>query len=675
MGMDWGNIAAVAGVGALTGLATHEAEVKAKEEQDYNRGRQAIADQQAAEIHAQNVKKNEFTLQADARDQAEAVRKQGLNDRIGMYQKMEAQGLIGDAAQSYVDFANQDNVGNPNFDQSKMLGYSANTDGTVNINILDRATGKVVQTARQNVGIKDFIAATYQQLDPSKSYETQVANAAAAAKTQAEQAWELKKMGVKNYYDLYGENAKHQNALELEGIRQQGATYRTELTQEGLNFRDGNGGTGGSSGGKSGKTSSAVESGVNGALQFAENNRGMMQFLSGNPQLANMTLAMMGIESAGNPNAFSGSSHGLMQIHGKYSNYFAKKFGIQGNPLTDPQANLQTGAALIQHLSNKYGGDIELVAAAYNAGEGAVDNAIRTGKQTGKPWFDSFDPKTVDVNQVRNHVIKFVQAMGLLDGNYQPTGNTVQQVNQNADQKGAKTKNDYAVKASAASMAGINNTVKSMGAELGEKNTAKLIGALRPSQNTITAFANKPDYASRNKALNDLVAQVESVVKTTPNGMTMTPREIKEYSKQKAAEMVGASGYAEAAIWASQGSKKQAKTATQPKGNLSASEVDNLFMEVQAPSAQPAAKPAATKPANKPAPIANPMQRAGIQETLGKARGGAFVPYRAAPTQPAKPAPRQAPTTMAGNMRAIPTAASIAGGDFEKAKKYYHDNY
>lgn len=674
MGMDWGNIAAVAGVGALTGLATHKAEVKAKEEQDYNRGRQAIADQQAAEIHAQNVKKNEFTLQADARDQAEAVRKQGLSDRIGMYQKMEAQGLIGDAAQSYVDFANQDNVGNPNFDQSKMLGYSANTDGTVNINVLDRATGKVVQTARQNVGIKDFIAATYQQLDPSKSYETQVANQAAAAKTQADQAWELKKMGVKNYYDLYGENAKHQNALELEGIRQRGATYRTELTQEGLNFRDGNGGTGGSSGGKSGKASSAVASGVGGAIQFANNNRGMMQFLSGNPRLANMTIAMMGIESAADPNAVSydGSSHGLMQINSKYAQGFAKQFNIQGNPLTDPQANLQTGAALINHLDRKYNGNIELIAAAYNAGEPAIDRALKKG---GAQWYNHLDISPAAQQQVFGHVAKFNQAMGLLDGNYQPTGNTVQQANQNAEKQGAKTKSDYAANASAASMAGINNTVKSMGAELGEKNTAKLIGALRPSQNTITAFANKPDYASRNKALNDLVAQVESAVKTTPNGMTMTPREIKEYSKQKAAEMVGASGYAEAAIWVSQGSKKQAKTTTQPKGNLSASEVDNVFMEVQAPSAQPAAKPAATKPANKPAPIANPMKRAGIQETLGKARGGAFVPYRAAPTQPAKPAPRQAPTTMAGNMRAIPTAASIAGGDFEKAKKYYHDNY
>jgi len=660
MGMDWGNIAAVAGVGALSGLATHKADVKAKEELDYNRGRQAVADQQAAELHAQNVQKNDYVLKESAREQAEIQRKQNINDRIGNYQKMKAQGLTDQAAQSYVDFANQDNVGNPEFDQSKMLGYSKNSDGTFNINLLDRASGKVVSVARQNVGIDDFISASYQQLNPTASYENQVASQAAAAKTQAEQTWELKKLGVKNDYDVANETTKHNNAMQLARLNQGAANYRTEITQEGLNSRGG--GSGGGTG-KGGKDSKAVASGVNGALQFANNNREQMKFLSGNPRLANLTLAMMGIESAADPNAVSydGSSHGLMQINSKYAQGFAKQFGIQGNPLTDPSANLQTGAALINHLDKKYNGNIDLIAAAYNAGEPAIDRALKKG---GGQWYNHLDLNPEAQQQVFGHMAKFNQAMGLMDSNYQPTGTTVQQVNQNANQQGAKTKNTYAVNASAASMVGINAAVKSMGTELGEKNTAKLMGGLRSAQNNITAFANKPDSASRTKALGELVNQVKTVVSQSPNGMGMTPREIIEYSKQKAAEMVGASGYAEAAIWASQGSKPQ--PAKQPQGNLSANEVNNVFLEVSADA-----------PAKAAPKLANPMQRAGVTQTLARANGPAFVPYRATPAK-AKPAAKPAgkpAVTVAGNMRAIPTAASIANGDVEKAKKYYHDNY
>ena len=40
--MDWGSIAAAAGVGAVHGFQTHKQETKEKEQLDYDRGRQAV---------------------------------------------------------------------------------------------------------------------------------------------------------------------------------------------------------------------------------------------------------------------------------------------------------------------------------------------------------------------------------------------------------------------------------------------------------------------------------------------------------------------------------------------------------------------------------------------------------------------------------------------------------
>ena len=114
--MDWGSIAAAAGVGAVHGFQTHKQEMKENEQRDYDRGRQAVQDQQQAKLHEQTVKQNDYTLENNARAQAEAKRKELLSQRLGQYQNFKTMGDINNAAKYYVDFANQDNVGNPNFE-------------------------------------------------------------------------------------------------------------------------------------------------------------------------------------------------------------------------------------------------------------------------------------------------------------------------------------------------------------------------------------------------------------------------------------------------------------------------------------------------------------------------------------------------------------------------------
>lgn len=635
MSFDWAGIAQAVGQGATHGLALHKQETKANEQLQYDRGREAVSDQQKAQLHGQTVKQNEFTLQSNAREQAEANRKQILSDRLGMYQNFKTTGDVDRAAATYIDFANKDNVNNPQFDQNHALSYVKNSDGTVNINIVDKNTGALIRAAKNNVGIDDFVSATYQQLDPTKSYETQVDNAAKSALKQQEYAWDERKMGLQYGYDVQKENNKfgndyrmegykfgnniqmegykHGNNLELEGIRQDGQNYRTGITQEGLNYRDGNNGTGkGSKGG----TSNAVASGVQGAIGFAQQNAPMLSFLSNQPDLYNKTIAMMGIESGGDPNAFSGSSHGLMQINGRYAKDFAKQFGVSGNPVNNVQANIQTGAALVNHLDKKYGGDASLIAAAYNAGEPAIDAAMARWQKSGQQgsWFDHLNLNPEARQQVYGHIIKYNQALGYLGASGQPTNITVDQVNQKNAQQAVTAKENYRKGVSAQTAVSVKNTATAMGTELGlEKGAnATLIGTLAGAQTEIAKFANGNTKAERMAAYQSVLTLVTSAVQSTDAGQMMSPAQRKEYVHQKAAELVGATNKSEAGSWINNGRYPQQAAKPKQQSNLSGNEIDNVFGEVNVGSVQ---KQIQTKPAAKSGsafvPMRNPMQGDG----------------------------------------------------------------
>ena len=80
-----------------------------------------------------------------------------------------------------------------------------------------------------------------------------------------------------------------------------------------------------------------------------------------------LVLAVMGIESMGNPEAVSSAgATGLMQLIPDT----AKRFGV--TDATDPVQNIKGGVAYLNFLMNSFDRDPVLVLAGYNAGEGAV---------------------------------------------------------------------------------------------------------------------------------------------------------------------------------------------------------------------------------------------------------------------------------------------------------------
>ena len=83
--------------------------------------------------------------------------------------------------------------------------------------------------------------------------------------------------------------------------------------------------------------------------------------------------AVIAVESAFDPRAVSPKgAQGLMQLLPST----ARRYGVH-QPF-DPRDNLRGGASYIRDLLKRYGNDLELALAAYNAGEDAVDRHGRT---------------------------------------------------------------------------------------------------------------------------------------------------------------------------------------------------------------------------------------------------------------------------------------------------------
>jgi soluble lytic murein transglycosylase-like protein len=87
-----------------------------------------------------------------------------------------------------------------------------------------------------------------------------------------------------------------------------------------------------------------------------------------NPHLV---AAMIHVESAFNPRAVSRKGAcGLMQLLPAT----ARRFGVRRRKdLFDPVKNMEAGVRYVKWLTQRFGGDVEKILAAYNAGEGAVE--------------------------------------------------------------------------------------------------------------------------------------------------------------------------------------------------------------------------------------------------------------------------------------------------------------
>jgi soluble lytic murein transglycosylase len=101
---------------------------------------------------------------------------------------------------------------------------------------------------------------------------------------------------------------------------------------------------------------------------------------------------------------------GLMQLMPATADYIARKSGgtefVQGD-LADPQINISYGSWYLRYLLEHYHGNVALALAAYNAGEGKVDEWWRDAADRGE---DFVVARHIPFPETREYVSKVLDA-------------------------------------------------------------------------------------------------------------------------------------------------------------------------------------------------------------------------------------------------------------------------
>ena len=104
-----------------------------------------------------------------------------------------------------------------------------------------------------------------------------------------------------------------------------------------------------------------------------------------------LVMSVMQLESSGNVAAVSPKgARGLMQLMPDT----AKRFGV--TDIHDPEQNITGGVKYLDFLLRRYNGDVGLAVAAYNAGEGRVDDYVQRNRQL-PPETRAYVPKVMGI--------------------------------------------------------------------------------------------------------------------------------------------------------------------------------------------------------------------------------------------------------------------------------------
>jgi soluble lytic murein transglycosylase len=125
---------------------------------------------------------------------------------------------------------------------------------------------------------------------------------------------------------------------------------------------------------------------------------------------ASLIAGVIYVESHFRDQTSHAGAKGLMQLMPATADYIARKSGgtrfVQGD-LADPQINISYGSWYLRYLLQHYHGNVALALAAYNAGEGKVDEWWREAADRGETFNVA---KHIPFAETRDYVSKVLDA-------------------------------------------------------------------------------------------------------------------------------------------------------------------------------------------------------------------------------------------------------------------------
>ena len=117
-------------------------------------------------------------------------------------------------------------------------------------------------------------------------------------------------------------------------------------------------------------------------------------------------------ESSFDPHARSGAgARGMMQLMPATADVTARRTGLGGGDLDDPDYNMRVGSAFLGQLVDQFGGSYLMAAAAYNAGPGRPQ---QWAAECGDPRSSSSDPtdfiECIPFTETRDYVMRVMEA-------------------------------------------------------------------------------------------------------------------------------------------------------------------------------------------------------------------------------------------------------------------------
>lgn len=393
-----------------------EAEKKAQQEREYRR--QDTADRQAAESHDLSMQTNRQSMEQskatfeneqrvnqikmDAFQRQEVLRK-GLGAVMAARMAGDMDGAFGglaalteQLAQTKIDFDRDPATGKillDNNGRAKAFALDANGKRTGNW---------------QLVSVDEGVRNVYMLADPVADYERTITAQQKAAERAAEQANDLEKLRLQSGTQIKVAEIGAGSRLDAAAL---GAGSRVEVAEINANK--------GQSGGGKGSGRTRLNHGGSAFIPPPAQYVPMFKSAGERHGINPLYLAAMAqTESSYNPNAKSGAGAvGLMQLMAPTG----ESVGVAAHQRTDPQASLNGGARYYRQMLDKYKDEL-LATAAYNAGPGTVDAAIKKNRARGLPTdFASLKLPQETRDYVQRVTSRYQQAQAAYGNS--PTGN------------------------------------------------------------------------------------------------------------------------------------------------------------------------------------------------------------------------------------------------------------